>query len=132
MDQVREEVDTLRRQLAQALAREKETAEAIEDERRAAGQKIAELEDAIVESKREGALLRERTEGRLEKLRLAAEEEEEENGSQVFMRVLWWRGAVQMSSVFARIVHSCGTYSRFLHPSNMIDYTGAYGILGTR
>lgn len=105
MDKAREEVDTLRCQLAQALARERETAEAVEGERRVARQKIAELEDAIAESKREGALLRERTEGRLEKLRLAAEEEEEENGFQVFMSVLRWRNAAQMSLVFARILH---------------------------
>lgn len=95
LDQAREEVDTLRCQLAQALARERETAEVVEDERRVARQKIAELEDAIAESKREGALLRERTEGRLEKLRLVAEEEEEENDFQVFMRVIRWRNAVQ-------------------------------------
>ncbi|CAN0055769.1 unnamed protein product [Ectocarpus sp. 12 AP-2014] len=89
LDQAREEVDTLRCQLAQALARERETAEAVEDERRVARQKIAELEDTIAESKREGALLRERTEGRLEKLRLAAEEEEKENDSQaVFAELL--------------------------------------------
>ncbi|CAM9186817.1 unnamed protein product [Ectocarpus sp. 4 AP-2014] len=82
LDQAREEVDTLHCQLAQALARERETAEAVKDERRVARQKIATLEGAMAESKREGALLRERTEGRLEKLRLAAEEEEEENDSQ--------------------------------------------------
>ncbi|CBN80172.1 hypothetical protein Esi_0116_0046 [Ectocarpus siliculosus] len=88
LDQAREEVDTLRCQLAQALARERETAEAVEDERRVAGQRIAELEDAIAESKREGALLRERTEGRLEKLRLAAEAEEEEKDSQAALAEL--------------------------------------------
>ncbi|CAM9932857.1 unnamed protein product [Ectocarpus sp. 6 AP-2014] len=88
LDQAREEVDTLRCQLAQALARERETAEAVEDERRVARQRIAELEDAIAVSKREGALLRERTEGRLEKLRLAAEAEEEENDSQAALAEL--------------------------------------------
>jgi len=73
----------LRLELDQALAREEKAAIAVEKERQAARGTIAELEGVVERSEREHRLLRERMEARLEHLRLAMEEEERENGSQV-------------------------------------------------
>lgn len=79
----REEVEVLRGELARARVREREMAGAVEEERQTARKKVAELEGVIDRTDREHALFRERTELRLERLRVAVEEEDEENGSQV-------------------------------------------------
>lgn len=89
LERSRGEVEDLRHGLERARARERRAAAAVEEERRAALEKITELEGAIERSEREHGLLRERTEGRLELLRSAMEQEEQENSSQV--RV-WERG----------------------------------------
>lgn len=83
LDSSRAEVEALRRGLDRARAREREAVGAVEEERQAALGKIAELENVIERSEREHAVVRERMEGRLELLRSAMEEEEQENASQV-------------------------------------------------
>lgn len=83
LETTRGEVENLHRELGRALAREREASAAVEEERRASREKIVELEGAIEKSEAEHALLQERTEGRLEVLKLAAEAEEQENDPQV-------------------------------------------------
>lgn len=85
LESSRREAETLQHGLKRALARkqEEEAAGAFQEERRAAREKIAELESAIERSEREHGVVRERAEGRLELLRSAMEQEEQENASQV-------------------------------------------------
>lgn len=83
LESSRGEVEGLRRGLERACARKREAVEAVEGQRQVAQEKIAELEGIIERSEHEHGLLRERTEGRLELLRSAVEEEEQENAPQV-------------------------------------------------
>lgn len=83
LERARGEAEILQGELEQARAREREAVEAVAEERRAARDKMAGLEGVIEKSEREHDLLRVRLEGRLERLRLAMEEEEQEDDSQV-------------------------------------------------
>lgn len=83
LESSRGDLEELRCRLERARTREREVVGAVEEERQAALEKIAELESLIERSEREHGLLRERTEGRLELLRSAMEEEEQENAPQV-------------------------------------------------
>lgn len=84
LESSRREAETLQHGLERALARkQEEAAGAFQEERRAAREKIAELESAIERSEREHGVVRERAEGRLELLRSAMEQEEQENASEV-------------------------------------------------
>lgn len=79
----RAEVKSLRDELERAQVRERKAVDAAEEERRAGREKVAELEGVVDKADREHALVRERTEERLERLKLVVEEEEQEDGLQV-------------------------------------------------
>lgn len=85
LDVTKADVRVLRGELEDAQFREREAAEATEAERRVATENVAKLECVIERADREHALFRERTEGRLEQLRIAVEETRE-NASQVCLR----------------------------------------------
>ncbi len=79
------EIGSLGRDLAEARA----AAVAATECRRAAEARVGELEEVIAESEREHALFRARGESRLEFLRLAFEQEQEEGATQVRLPPLW-------------------------------------------
>lgn len=99
LERARREAEILHGELEQARAREREAVDAVAEERRAAREKMAELEGVIEKSEREHDLLRQRLEGRLERLRLAMEEEEQENSSQVCGILACRCGGVQVCGV---------------------------------
>lgn len=73
----------MRGELDLARNRQREAVHTAEGEKRAAREKISELELVIVKAEEHHLVFRERAEARLERLRLAIEEEE--GGSQVIM-----------------------------------------------
>lgn len=77
------QIEHLRNELDVARDQERSAAEAADKEREASRRKIVELESAATTANREHTLFKERTEERLERLRIAVEDEERENGSQV-------------------------------------------------
>ena len=95
LDETKANVRVLRGELEKSQVRERKTAEATEAERRVARENVAKLEGVTERADREHTLFRERTEGRLEQLRLAAEEARE-NAFQVCVRAcsgrscVWW------------------------------------------
>lgn len=81
--QSRAEADRLRDELERARVEQADAAAAAAEERRVASSRVSELEAAIAGTKREYQDHRDRAESRLETLRVAFEQENEENDPQV-------------------------------------------------
>lgn len=79
----RAEVDTLRGELEAARAEKSKVVAAATEEIRASGRRVSELEVVIEETKREYQSHRDKAESRLETLRVAFDQENEENRTHV-------------------------------------------------
>jgi len=77
------EVDLLRGELETARAEQAKAVAVAAEERESSARRVSELEAAIAETKREYRRHRDRAESRLETLRVAFDQENEENDSQV-------------------------------------------------